>query len=58
MSAKELFDYYNASKAHEHLNCSIEVVESFLNIYPQVKNESLEKVDIYFYNFLYEIFFG
>ena len=58
MSAKELFDYYNASKAHEHLNCSIEVVESFLNMYPQVKNESLEKVDIYFYNFLYEIFFG
>ena len=57
MSAKELFDYYNASKAHEYLNCSIEVVESFLNMYPQVKNESLEKVDIYFYNFLYEIFF-
>ena len=58
MSAKELFDYYNASKAHEHLNCSIEVVESFLNMYPQVKNEPLEKVDIYFYNFLYEMFFG
>ena len=58
MSAKELFDYYNASKAHEHLNCSIEVVESFLNAYPQLKNVSLENADICFYNFLYEIFFG
>ena len=58
MNAKELFDYYNASKAHEHLSCSIEVVESFLNEYPEVKNMSLEEVDIYFYNFLYAIFFG
>ena len=58
MNAKELFDYYNTSKAHEHLNCSIEVVESFLNMYPQVKNKSLEDVDIYFYNFLYKTFFG
>ena len=46
MNAKELFDYYNASKAHEHLSCSIEVVESFLSEYPEVKNMSLEKVDI------------
>ena len=35
MNAKELFDYYNTSKAHEHLSCSIGVAESFLNIYPQ-----------------------
>ena len=58
MNAKELFDYYNTSKAHEHLNCSIEVVESFLNMYPQVKNRSLEDADMYFYNFLYQMFFG
>ena len=58
MSAKELFDYYNASKAHEHLNCSIEVVESFLNAYPELNNVSLKDADICFYNFLYEIFFG
>ena len=44
MSAKELFDYYNTSKAHEHLSCSIEVVESFLNEYPEVKNMSLEEI--------------
>lgn len=58
MNAKELFDYYNASKAHEHLSCSIEVVESFLSEYPEVKNMSLKDADIHFYNFLYAIFFG
>ena len=57
MNAKELFNYYNTSKAHEHLDCSIEVAESFLNMYPELKNTSLEDADIYFYNFLYEIFF-
>ena len=51
MNAKELFDYYNTSKAHEHLNCSIEVAESFLDMYPQLKNASLEYVDTCFYNF-------
>lgn len=58
MNARELFDYYNTSKAHEHLNCSIEVAESFLNNFPQLKNASLEDADICFYNFLYKIFFG
>ena len=58
MNAKELFDYYNASKAHEHLSCSIGVAESFLNSYPQLKNVSLENADMYFYNFLYQMFFG
>ena len=58
MSVKELFDYYNTSKAHEHLNCSIEVVKSFLNMYPQLQETSLEDTDIYFYNFLYQMFFG
>ena len=37
MNVKELFDYYNTSKAHEHLNCSIEVAESFLNNFPPIK---------------------
>lgn len=58
MNAKELFDYYNASKAHEHLNCSIEVTESFLNMCPQLQKMSLEDADMYFYNFLYQMFFG
>lgn len=57
MSAKELFDYYNTSKAHEHLSCSIGVAKSFLNMYPQLQEMSLEDVDMYFYNFLYQIFF-
>ena len=57
MNAKELFDYYNTSKTHDHLNCSIEVAESFLDTYPQLKNASLEYTDICFYNFLYEMFF-
>ena len=57
MNAKELFDYYNTSKTHDHLNCSIEVAESFLDMYPQLKNASLEYVDTCFYNFLYEMFF-
>ena len=57
MNAKELFDYYNASKVHKHLDCSIEVAESFLNMYPELKNAPLEDADIYFYNFLYQIFF-
>ena len=58
MNAKELFDYYNASQAHEHLSCSIGVAESFLNMYPRLENASLEDSDMYFYNFLYKIFFG
>ena len=58
MNAKELFNYYNTSQAHEHLSCSIEVAESFLNMYPRLKNASLEDADMYFYNFLYKIFFG
>ena len=57
MSAKELFNYYNTSKTHEHLNCSIEVAESFLNMYPQLKNTSLEYAGTCFYNFLYKMFF-
>lgn len=58
MNAKELFDYYNTSKTHNHLNCSLEVTESFLDMYPQVKSESLENADMCFYNFLYQMFFG
>ena len=58
MNAKELFDYYNTSKAHEHLSCSIRVAESFLNMYPQLQEMSLKDVDMYFYNFLYQMFFG
>ena len=57
MNAKELFDYYNTSKAHEHLSCSIEVAESFLNICPQLQEMSLKDADMYFYNFLYQMFF-
>ena len=57
MNAKELFDYYNTSKAHDHLNCSIEVAKSFLKMNPQLENVSLEYADICFYNFLYEMFF-
>ena len=57
MNAKELFDYYNTSKTHGHLNCSIEVAESFLDMNPQLKNTSLEYADTCFYNFLYEMFF-
>ena len=58
MNAKELFDYYNTSKAHEHLSCSIEVAESFLNMYSQLQEMSLKDADMYFYNFLYQMFFG
>ena len=57
MNAKELFDYYNTSKAHEHLSCSIGVAKSFLNMYPQLQEMSLEDADMYFYNFLYQMFF-
>ena len=58
MSAKELFDYYNTSKAHEHLSCSIGVAKSFLNMHPQLQEMSLEDADMCFYNFLYQMFFG
>ena len=58
MNAKELFDYYNTSKAHEHLSCSIGVAKSFLNMYPQSQEMSLKDADMYFYNFLYQMFFG
>ena len=58
MNAKELFDYYNTSKAHEHLSCSIEVAESFLNMHSQLQEMSLEDADMCFYNFLYQMFFG
>ena len=58
MNAKELFDYYNTSKAHEHLSCSIGVAKSFLNMYPQLQEMSLKDADMYFYNFLYQMFFG
>ena len=58
MNAKELFDYYNTSKTHDHLNCSIEVTKSFLNMYPQLQEISLKDTDMYFYNFLYQMFFG
>lgn len=57
MSAKELFDYYNTSKVHEHLSCSIGVAKSFLNMYPQLQEMSLEDADMCFYNFLYQMFF-
>ena len=57
MNAKELFDYYNTSKAHEHLSCSIGVAKSFLNMYPQLQEMSLKDADMCFYNFLYQIFF-
>ena len=58
MNAKELFDYYNTSKAHKHLSCSIGVAESFLNMYSQLQEMSLKDADMYFYNFLYQMFFG
>ena len=58
MNAKELFDYYNTSKAHEHLSCSIGVAKSFLNMYPQLQEMSLKDADMCFYNFLYQMFFG
>ena len=58
MNAKELFDYYNTSKAHEHLSCSIGVAKSFLNMCPQLQEMSLKDADMYFYNFLYQMFFG
>ena len=58
MNAKELFDYYNTSKAHEHLSCSIGVAKFFLNMYPQLQEMSLKDADMYFYNFLYQMFFG
>ena len=58
MNAKELFDYYNTSKAHEYLNYSIGVAKSFLNMYPQLQEMSLKDADMYFYNFLYQMFFG
>ena len=57
MNAKELFDYYNTSKAHGHLSCSIGVAESFLNMYSQLQEMSLKDADMYFYNFLYQMFF-
>lgn len=57
MNAKELFDYYNASKAHVHLSCSERIAEFFLDHFPLVKDMSLEDADIHFYYFLYEIFF-
>ena len=58
MNAKELFDYYNASKTHEHLSCSEQVAEFFIDHFPSVKNMPLEDADIRFYNFLYGMFFG
>lgn len=57
MSSKELFDYYNESKAHDHLGCSLQIVETFLEMYPQLRNTSLEHADLCFYNFLYKMFF-
>ena len=58
MNAKELFDYYNASKAHDRLDCSEQDVKFFLDHFPLVKNLSLEDADIHLYTFLYKMFFG
>ena len=57
MDCKTLYDYYNESTKHDHLNCAPEVVDSFLKDYPEVHSLSLENADMYFYNYLYKIFF-
>ena len=57
MTAKNLFNYYNHSKAHEHLNCSLKVVEKFLEIYSPLKYTSLKHADVCFHNYLYNMFF-
>ena len=57
MDSKTLYDYYNKSTKHDHLNCAPEVVDSFLKDYPEVQSMSLEDADICLYDYLYEIFF-
>lgn len=57
MDGKTLYDYYNESTKHDHLNCTLEVVDSFLKDYPEVQSVSLEHADMFLYNYLYKIFF-
>ena len=57
MDSKTLYDYYNASTEHDHLNCPPEAVDSFLKDYPEVQSMSLEDADICLYDYLYEVFF-
>ena len=57
MDSKILYDYYNKSIKHDHLNCTLEVVDSFLKDYPEVQSVSLEHADMFLYNYLYEMFF-
>ena len=58
MNTKELFDYYNNSKAHIHLNISENVVKQFLDMYPNVKEYNIEKADMNLFGFVYLCFFG
>ena len=57
MDSKTLYDYYNESTEHDHLNCTPEVVDSFLKDYPEIQSESLGHADMFLYNYLYEMFF-
>ena len=52
MDSKTLYDYYNESTEHDHLNCTPEVVDSFLKDYPEVQSMSLEDADICLYDYL------
>lgn len=58
MNAKELYDYYNQSKANNHLNISKKVVGQFLDIYPDIKEHSIKEADITLYDFIFSMFFG
>ena len=58
MNTKELFDYYNNSKAHIHLSISENVVKQFLDMYPNVKEYDIEKADMTLFGFVSFIFFG
>lgn len=57
MDSKTLYDYYNESTEHDHLNCTLEFVDSFLKYYPEVQSVSLEHADMFLYHCLYEMFF-
>lgn len=57
MDSKTLYDYYNKSTEHDHLNCTLEFVDSFLKYYPEVQSVSLEHADMFLYHCLYEMFF-
>lgn len=57
MDSKTLYDYYNKSIKHDHLNCTLEVVDSFLKDYSEVQSVSLEHADMFLYNYLYGMLF-